>query len=109
MGVTAGDTNREFTGLPAERKTTLNLQISCSIKRSACCGCKAAHRRPTLLIQQHHDAVAVGVAVEMPGDDVAVLPADGHQPLVVALPDGGGVTDEGQVTHRDVSYDVDLR
>lgn len=35
-------------------------------------------RFSTLLIQQHHDAVAVGVAVEMSGDDVAVLPADGH-------------------------------
>lgn len=91
------------------RKKTTTLKISCWIKRSASSGCKAAHRRLTLLVQQHHDAVAVGVAIEMPGDDVAVLPADGHQPLVVALPDGGGVTDEGQVTHWDVSYDVDLR
>ena len=62
----------------------------------------------TLLVQQHHDAVAVGVAVEMSGDDVTVLPADGDQPLVVASSYRSGVSDIGQVPHRDMSYDVHL-
>ena len=62
----------------------------------------------TLLVQQHHDAVAVGVAVEMSGNDVTVLPADGHQPLVVALSYRSGVSDKGQVAHRDMSYNVHL-
>lgn len=62
----------------------------------------------TLLVQQHHDAVTVGVAIEMSSNDVAVLPADGDQPLVVALPYSRGVPDEGQVPHRNVSDDVHL-
>lgn len=60
------------------------------------------------MVQQHHDAVAVGVAVEMSGNDVTVLPADGDQPLVVASSYRSGVSDKGQVPHRDMSYDVHL-
>lgn len=75
MGVTAGDTNRELTGLPCrtEEKNKVRRKIDKNQKRL-----KMLRRFSTLLIQQHHDAVAVGVAVEMSGDDVAVLPADGH-------------------------------
>lgn len=63
----------------------------------------------TLLVQQHHDAVTVGVAIEMSRDDVTVLPEDRHQPLVVALRHGGGVSGKGQVTDRNVGDDVHLQ
>lgn len=62
-----------------------------------------------LFIQQHHDAVSVGVAIKLPCNNMAVLPEDGHQPLIVAPSDGGGVPDEGQVSHRDVGDDVHLQ
>lgn len=62
----------------------------------------------TLFVQQHHDAVSVGVAVEMSGDHVTEPPEDGDQPLVVALPDSRGVSSEWQVTDRHVSDDEDL-
>lgn len=71
-------------------------------------GLRPVRRIFTLLVQQHHDAVSMGVAIEMPRDDVTVLPADGHQPLIVALSDSSGVSDEGQVPHRYMSYDVHL-
>lgn len=64
--------------------------------------------RFTLLVQQHHDAVTVGVAIKMTRDDITVLPEDGHQPLVVALSNGGDVPGEGQVAHGHVTYDVHL-
>lgn len=51
----------------------------------------------------------MGVAVEMSRDDVAVRPEDGDQPLVVALPHGGGAPGVGQVPHRYVSDDVHLQ
>lgn len=105
MGVTAGDTNRELTALPAEQEK----KIKSGGKLTKTKRLKMLRRFSTLLIQQHHDAVAVGVAVEMSGDDVAVLPADGHQSLVVLLPDGGDVPGEGQVAHWHVADDVDLR
>lgn len=63
----------------------------------------------TLLVQQHHNAVAVGVAIELARDDTTVLPEDGKQPLVVALSDGGGVPGEGQVSHRHVADDIHLQ
>lgn len=62
----------------------------------------------TLFVQQHHDAVTVGVAIEMSGNDVTVLPADGDQPLVVALSHSSDVSDKGQVPHRHMSDDVHL-
>lgn len=62
----------------------------------------------TLLVQQHHDAVTMGVAIEMSRNDVTVLPADGDQPLVVALSYSSGVPDKGQVPHWYMSYDVHL-
>lgn len=45
----------------------------------------------------------------MSRDDVAVRPEDGDQPLVVALPHGGGAPGVGQVPHRYVSDDVHLQ
>lgn len=62
----------------------------------------------TLLVQQHHDAVTVGVAIKMTRDDITVLPEDGDQPLVVVLSNGGDVPGEGQVAHGHVTYDVHL-
>lgn len=63
----------------------------------------------TPLVQQHHDAVSVGVAVEMPGNHVSVLPEDADQPLVVAFLNSSGVFDERQIAHRNVTYDVNLQ
>lgn len=60
------------------------------------------------MVQQHHDAVAVGVAIEMTGDDRTVLPADGDQPLVEVFFKSSGVPQKGLVPHWYVSYDVDL-
>lgn len=66
------------------------------------------HQLFTLLVQQHHDAVPVGVAIEMSRNDITVLPEDGDQPLVVALSNGGGVSGKGQVPHWYMSYDEHL-
>jgi len=67
-----------------------------------------SHTFLTLLVQQHHNAVSVGVAVEMSCNDTAVLPEDGDQPLVVAFSYSRGVSDKGQISHRHVGYDVYL-
>lgn len=66
------------------------------------------HKLFTLLVQQHHDAVAVGVAIKMPRDDITVLPEDGDQPLVVALSDSSDVPGERQVSHWHMTNDVHL-
>lgn len=71
--------------------------------------CKVTSPSFTSLVQQHHDAVPVGVAVEMSGDNRSVFPEDADQPLVVAFLNGGGVFDKRQVTHRNVSNDVNLQ
>lgn len=60
------------------------------------------------MVEQHHDAVSVRVAVEMSGDDVTVLPEDGDQPLVVAYSHSSGASGKRQVPHWYVGYDVDL-
>lgn len=60
------------------------------------------------MVQQHHDAVTVGVAIKLPRDDITVLPEDGDQPLVVALSDSGDVPGEGQVSHWNMTNDVHL-
>lgn len=61
-----------------------------------------------MLVQQHHDAVTVGVPIEVPRNDMTVLPEDGDQPLVLALSYSRGVSGKGQVPHWYVSYDVHL-
>lgn len=62
----------------------------------------------TFLVQQHHDTVSMGVAVEMPSNNITVLPKDGNQSLVVYLSDGSDVSGKGKVTHRYMGYDVHL-
>lgn len=62
----------------------------------------------TLLVEQHHDAVTVRVAVEMSCNDMTVLPEDGDQPLVVTLSYSSGASGKRQVPHRYMGYDVDL-
>lgn len=61
-----------------------------------------------MLVQQHHDAVSVGVAIKLSRNNVAELPEDGHQPLVVDFPDSGGVSIKGQESHWNVGNDVNL-
>ena len=63
---------------------------------------------PTFFIQQHHDAVSVGVAIEVACDHMAVLSKDVHQPLVVALSYSGDVSGKRQVSDRHMCYDEHL-
>lgn len=101
MGVTAGETKSELSGFPTEPGKRPQANPS---------GFNAGDLQFfTLVVQQHHDAVTVGVAVKMPRDDAAVLPEDGDQPLVVALSDSGDVPGEGQVPHWHVADDVHLQ
>lgn len=60
------------------------------------------------MVQQHHDAVTVGVAIKMARDDITILPEDGDQPLVVALSDSRDVPGEGEISHWHVTNDVHL-
>lgn len=62
----------------------------------------------TFLVQQHHDAVTVGVAIEMTRNDMTVIPEDGNQPLIVALSNSSDVPGKGQVPHWYMGYDVNL-
>ena len=64
--------------------------------------------RPTFFIQQHHDAVSMGVAIEVACDDMAVLSKDGHQPLVVVLSNSSDVSGKRQVSNRHMCYDENL-
>ncbi len=63
----------------------------------------------TLSVQQHHDAVSMGVAIEVSGDNVTVLPADCDQPLVVALSNSSGVSCKWQKPQRYMRYNVHLK
>jgi len=51
----------------------------------------------------------VGVAVEVPCDDTAVLSEDGHQPLVVLLSNSGDVSGKRQVSNWHMCYDENLK
>lgn len=62
----------------------------------------------TSVILKDHDAVSVGVAIELSGYDVAVVSEDLHQLFVVDFAHGGGVEGVRQVTNWNVSDDVDL-
>lgn len=62
----------------------------------------------TVLVQQHHDAVSMGVAIEMSRDDMTVLPEDGNQFLVVTLSYSSDASGKGQEAHRHVGYDEHL-
>lgn len=64
---------------------------------------------PTVWTEQHHEAVSVGVAVEVPCDDMAVLSEDGHQPLVVVLANSRGVSGKRQVSNWHMCYDENLK
>ena len=103
IGVTAGDTKRELSGLPAEQKDkpVSYIFLHFDIKQRT-------KLHVTRLVQQHHDAVTVGVAVEMTCDDITVLPEDGNQPLVVALSYSSDVSGKGQVAHWYMGYNVHL-